>query len=577
MNRSGYKIVSEGAHKVGLQDAKGREVLPCVYDKILDYDDDGYIRVLKGDVYGTIDLKGNWVIPHSAGITHLGVFHSGTARARIGDNWGLVDERDNEVTPFIYKSIEACHNHSYYATTLKGVYGTLTTDGHFTEIKNQKTTKGKTRHKPNSYEPKSIATKEYSCFDYQWFDSALSQWIGNGCSSSEIFFRDTDAPIDVDKAYKKGMVLRAGNMLQVTKKLKRPVHKLRFFIVSRRMYIKDADLNTDDLKKAFEELDYKEYFMHYNTCFVVVDVQKIKGKTQVVLKEIPDNVLALAEKYNINLGNIIAKVNSKCALCRDAKNNLEKNIDAMVHGNSLSDYWNEAMYRPVGYTKDLKKVNLAFQKNCEELSDEANKLFDSCHTLLSKNYNLPWKEKYFIHVQPNVIKVVVGDIAKLSVDAVVNAANTSLLGGTGVDGAIHKAAGEELLRACQLHRGCPTGHSKVTKGFRLPCQWIIHTVGPIWRGGSCHEDHLLAACYKSALRIATRKKLDSIAFPCISTGVYEFPKERAANIALRTILNCLKKNHYKGDVIICCYTEEDAKIYVDCLNKMDDYPKVTLN
>lgn len=159
------------------------------------------------------------------------------------------------------------------------------------------------------------------------------------------------------------------------------------------------------------------------------------------------------------------------------------------------------------------------------------------------------------------IEIVQEDITKLKVDAIVNAANTSLLGGGGVDGAIHRAAGPQLLEECKKLGGCPTGQAKITKGYNLPAKFVIHTVGPIWRGGKNNEDELLANCYRNSLRIAVENNIKTIAFPSISTGAYRFPLERASKIALNTVKEFLKKNHTIEKVIFCCFDENTFNIY----------------
>jgi O-acetyl-ADP-ribose deacetylase (regulator of RNase III) len=162
------------------------------------------------------------------------------------------------------------------------------------------------------------------------------------------------------------------------------------------------------------------------------------------------------------------------------------------------------------------------------------------------------------------LEMVLGDITRLAVDAIVNAANSELKGGGGVDGAIHSAAGPELLRACLALGGCATGDAKATPGFKLHATWVFHAVGPIWHGGTQGEDAALASCYRRCLELATAHDVKTIAFPAISTGIYGFPSERAAKIAVRTVTDwaeeCLVER-----VIFCCFNHETAAIYDELL------------
>lgn len=159
------------------------------------------------------------------------------------------------------------------------------------------------------------------------------------------------------------------------------------------------------------------------------------------------------------------------------------------------------------------------------------------------------------------IHLVFGDITQLEVDAIVNAANSSLLGGGGVDGAIHRAAGKELLEECRLLNGCMTGEAKITKGYRLPARYVIHTVGPVWRGGNSNEHEKLASCYRNCFKVACENQLKSIAFPNISTGVYGFPKEEAARIAWEETTLFLEKNQSVEKIIFCIFENENLEIY----------------
>lgn len=167
------------------------------------------------------------------------------------------------------------------------------------------------------------------------------------------------------------------------------------------------------------------------------------------------------------------------------------------------------------------------------------------------------------------MKAVIGDITKLTgVEAIVNAANSSLLGGGGVDGAIHRAAGRELLEECRMLHGCKTGEAKITKGYRLPCSFVIHTVGPVWNGGTKREAQLLANCYLNSLELAVSRNIRSVAFPAISTGIYGYPKKQAAAIAVQTVREFLKdRPGVLDEVLFVLFDEESFGLYREQLGE----------
>jgi len=166
------------------------------------------------------------------------------------------------------------------------------------------------------------------------------------------------------------------------------------------------------------------------------------------------------------------------------------------------------------------------------------------------------------------IEIVQGDITKISVDAIVNAANKSLLGGGGVDGAIHAAAGRELLKECLTLHGCETGQAKITKGYNLPAKYVIHTVGPVWHEGTNKESELLASCYHNCLKVALDNNIKTIAFPSISSGVYGYPIEEASEIALKEIISFLANHPSIEKVILVCFGERPFNLYREKLNKL---------
>ena len=604
MNKSGFIIVTENG-LYGLEDSEGHRVVPCEYDKILDYDDDGYIRLLKDDVYSTISIKGKKAIPLSKGLTHLGVFWGGTARARKGDGWGLVDVKGNAVTQFTFTQINAHRNNGYFAIDEDGIKGWLLEDGSFSPFDKQ-TSQGKKKpfrevrvfHEdvapaqtwegawvfvdremnrvndityegmdpvlrkgiystwktigtdwfysaafydgtpivddwfdyplhfedgttvcqkkeldengkeiiiPNSgqplyrygilqsdgswlfpmeytdihwndyeekdcwfaedskacyllypdgsrkiydktrasrtwaglsripkkemendipeefllksYVPEIVLEKHLTVFNIEKFTRALRKYICDGYNNNplQVFYRDTDAEFDIDECYKEGQVIRAGAFMEATEKLLRPMHKVRFTIVATRLFSIEKFLRLQYNHKLPNPFPFKENIIHRNSYFVVMDVFRFAGKTQILLVKIPHGAYVLAKKYGFNFEELDEESDIQGVSLSDyARIDFEEKMTSPVHGHSIDDEWTEAMYQPVGLDKSMKPV-------CQEPDNESamfkfsygrrkyDMTFERYYDICCDDHDYEWQEYMYMTHLENSIKVVVGD------------------------------------------------------------------------------------------------------------------------------------------------------------------------
>ncbi len=734
MNRSGFVIVDNGLHAVGLNDKDGNELLPCVYDAILDYDDDGYIRFIKDRVYGTIDLSGKIIIPLTLKITHLGVFHNGTARAqKNNDKWGLVDEQGNEVGEFRYRHINAHYGDGYKAYLPDDTVGFLAEDGQFTSYEKKEKSKPRFRHigayrrdvapaclwkggwvfidrdqqrvndieywsvdpvlrqnvysvakGPNQYGvarydgtliadewfthpltfdelglavcdrlyldengnevrmlggqprydygilktdgtflfpmvysalhwndyttrdcwfaeddnacyllfpdgsrriyrknsairgrglpsipfseyenyiseevfserdcPTECLTQHYHRFSEDFFSRYLliMRWPGvqyekglriHDPTPLSFFYRDTDATIDYD-FYRVGRMLRAGTFLESTDKIGRPVHKTRFVIAT------SLDLDKVDFLGKYIDLDklpYKGNVIHYNACFLVVDVYVLRGVTQILLLQVPHAALVMAINNRVNIKSS-ASFSYLDPLVKRAREDLSTKMSSMIHGHSLTTYWTHAMHHPIGLSTTMRPIHLRLQQNYRHPSASRDEqLFHYHYTRILDEQEKQWKQHHFEQAERSVIKVVVGDIKKLFVDAIVSTEEPSLLGNR-------------------------VGKSKVVEAGGMPCLKIIHTRGPKWHDGTRREAKTLASCYTTAMTLANQEKLHSLAFP--GTIANDYPQHEAVQIAVNTIIRNLRIKRFEGDVIICCHNNNEAQIYIDTITTMQSH------
>lgn len=313
MNKTEYIIVRQGRHHVGLKDKDGNFILECKYDKVLDYDDDGYIRFIQNECYGTIDLQGKTVISLNQGITHLGVFYSGVARARRDEIWYMCDVNGEPINEKRYKFIEPFKKGHYIAYNMDGEEVRLSDLGE--EMSN--TIIPKIKPSANSSKPEN--------FDEQFFLKTLQRDYYNPNSDLHFFYRDTDLQFDTEKLYIPGEMYHAEKNLIVSDKLLRPVCKTRFLIVS-----SSAELFNQD------------------TTFLVWDVYKLGGVTQVTLLYIPNEIVPIIQQHNVDLLKLNPVTAVDEPLQHAVRADLARKLCDSVHGQSLQPDWQSAMHDLVG-------------------------------------------------------------------------------------------------------------------------------------------------------------------------------------------------------------------------------------
>ena len=730
MNKSDFIIVYEGKY-VGLKNKSGDVVLPCEYDKIPDYDDDGYIRFIKDGIYGTIDLEGNVCIPLTEKLSHLGVFHKGTARACINEIWGLVDVHGAHVTDFVYKSIDAHRKYGYKAVTLKGKQGILGEDGSFKVSSKQSKPKpeysyiatyrnhvapavaqngrwvfidenrkrindieywsmdhvlrqgvyyvakgpnaygianfegvplidewydhpckfdkgfavcdikrhdenGKEIILPNGqpayyygllnlegkyvfqpiysslhwnnyktkdcwfaededwayllfpdgthktyakseisysgllecipesafdhdikegdsvlkYRPELVSTHYYSLFDESYFLQNLSSWLGGWIYPLEFYYRDTDADIDVKNLYKPGHFIRTDCCMEVTKKLLRPVHKIRFLIAARRFFEVD---NSSRERNLVNKVDFKENMVPANTIFLIVDVQQCGGIIQIVLLHFPHGAMLLAKHFKIKSSKFKSEDIDGIDLKKAAIYDLQQKMSNCVHGHSLDAAWCNAMYQPVGCNAQLQ-LNDLIMDNYSYSDLYGNPEINALRML--GDCDEDWKEENFTKLQPNTIKIFTGDITKRVADVMINPVKIGLDNSINFQNWFKESADPALIDKCKTELKETPGSILVTDGYNLPYQKIVHIQLSKDEAQKSSGLKVLKESLDNAFKTIEKQGLKSILIPVMS-----FTSKDEIKVIVNVLTHHLFAKSYSGEIELFTFATKDAEVY----------------
>ena len=547
MLKSGFKIVWDQG-RCGLVDAQDRVVLPCAYDKILDYDADGYVRFLLDGTYGTVDLEGRVCIPLAEGLKHLGVFHSGSARASKDDRWGLVDAWAKPVGEFAYTTIDAYNHGGYVAIRVDGVRGHLSPQGVFTPQKSPKP------------KPQELVERfRFSLFDETSFWDQLASWTGNYFHSLQFYYRDTDAAIQVDALYKRGQVLWIDQPLTLNPRLQRPVHRIRFLIASRLVPLSDSDTDMDRQNSRSSNPACR---LDAHSCFLVCDVQRCGSVSQVVLLHLPQPVVFLAEKYRLNLGKFKAKDCFGMPLVQAAEYDLQHKLCACVHGDSLSEERVREMYQPVGLDSSMQLVS------SHRLLAQSTR--DSIQSTSMYVGNYEWEERRFLTTSSFELEVRLGALSREKGDFVFLPHPQSTDPESDCLRRVYRDLDPELGRCGEQNLEKKAGSVFISDPFTWNCDAVYHVRIPHNEVASTFHIKHLKGAVKRFLRYATQHKAQKIVF-----AAENFMADQELKSFLCALFEPVFARKFHANIRIVCRSSAEFDFFKKALTQIAEHDRIS--
>ena len=552
MNKSDFVIVHQGKH-VGLTTAEGVEILPCEYDQIPDYDDDGYVRFIRSGYYGTVDLDGKVAIPLSLELTHLGVFHQGTARARKDGLWGLVDPHGQSITGFIYASMNAYYKYGYSVVTQEGQHGWLNAKGVFKPSGKPKVEPPTPDPVPKPEPPKVVppkvvppkpkftvvATHDYTYFNTPKFLAKLDDWMGSILYPLDFYYRDTDAEVDVEQCYKPGHFIRIDSDLYLTQKLLRPVHKLRYLIAASSVISTQQRTRNAVAPPPSEGLEYKlPAYSH----FLVVDVQRYAGTTQVVLLHFPHGAMLLAQQYGISASNFKPKGRDYLSLKEAARRDLLMRCAESVYGYSLQSRFTNLMQQPVGCDSTSSLLPLVSQPY-SSLENYSTALWDILYD--ARDCDTDWDSNRFLEKSVHPIREVKGDITCREGGLLLRPVWPEELPSDHFTPRFVAKASKALMTQCAKHLPLAPNSILLTPAVGFPYQQILHLRMPSTTASPAMLRKYLKSGIAKVFKTATQLEIQSILIPkSIVRDAPEFDS------FLDILLQQVKQMTYLGEIEI---------------------------